>query len=977
MKVTVRIASGALLANSEVTVELAPATGALLSAVDFIKRQFGLLDPMVSDDPPKLDPQTATAVTDKHGVARFAIVVERGPPEAERKLVFKTSNGLTSDTTRVISLINPISAVAPVTGIEYRRTGLNAIGSTWTEKVRVKGMAPEKFPVLLKLPDTTVAIRSATRYGRTVQPRAVAKAFELRTFSTDDLATFRQKREDAQEAMGALVDEAEAFRDSSQGQEMRGAGDEAYRIALNSDDPAQALRAYTPPVNASELKDYAKQNGRAVLNQFVKLLMSGTNPLTTDPTGKSSKAEIWAVEGIWAGSGDIKGQDDVEDASAASAPIPPFTVTASHAPDATRRRLASINEPNSTVLVAISDLYIVVRSPGTYRLQPVVAGIAGDFLPGVIEIAKFTKANPAAIALEYAFRIIAVGCVASMALGASDFHRAIVFVPLSFLWITAVGLVLMLEDGPIAYPVGEYYEIGTWWVVTLVLIAWFTFTGALGVIIGIPFPWFLPFNVKRRQAYYSYCQNLVKRPSTEVGRLLATLARLKAAGTLTLAEKGALEKKVANARADEKDYFVGLTRIFKGVFNYGGAAFFFPQRMLGAFVISVFSVGFMCGGVVRWCAGYRLQLEQMDTRATLAMYSMARVLQQQFYSITGEDLPADATDFLEENANTLHGHILSFGEAIFNGIVGGCVVGFLSFLFAWGVHFLEFRQQVLRARRGEWDFDWRRTSTVLVVTFVGTSISNAMFVFLFTCVMITPVLLVLSWSVTWEYIKYVLGNETMLVILVIIPLVHFLIKFGFRHIVFADRHTIRYRYLFMAYDMYEVLMTCVAGIMRSVLRMVMVIFGSLLTLPRIDRSPFPSWLEYYFLLDTGSKSFQGMIKLYHWHNHPVMRVTAWILTEDAEKRRNARDKNGMVSPKLRMISNRWWKLWMMTKNPVLAQYSSRNEAELKAKEARDTLEIKSILISTPSRGTFLGGSKKKQASSSTKALSDVEMESNH
>jgi len=945
MKCIVRISSGALLANAVVTVELAPATGALLSAVDFIKTQFGLIDPMVSDDPPKLDAETASAVTDSNGVARLVIVIERGPPTEERKLIFKTGD-IESKTTRVLQILNPVSYVAPTRGINYERTHLNAIGSTFTHKVRVQGMSPETFPVLLRLPDTEVHVRSATLNGRTASPRALSAAFELRTFSTADLDKMRRKRRDAEEAMGGLVQEADAFRNSQTGQAVAAGGEDAYTIALTSDTPMQALSEFTPPVNASAFKDYARQNGRAVLDQFVKLIMSGTNPMTTDPSGASSTAAIWASEDIWAGSGDIGGQDDVEDADAASLPVPAFTIVPSFTSGST------INDANATIALRITNLRIVIRAPGTYKLQPIVMGIAGNFLDGQIRIEKYDKNDPAAIALEYAFRIIATAMVAAMALGASDFHRAIVFIPLSLMWITGLGLLLLLEDGPIDYPIGEYYEMGTWWVVCLALIAWFTLTGALGLcfpMIATRFPMLMPFAVKRRNAYFAYCKALVKRPSTEVGKMKAMLKRAEASSDMTLAQKMQLEQQISIAQFNERDYFRTIKHIAIGMTGYGEAAFFYPQRMYGAFVISAFGVAFMCVGVWRWCNSYRDSLERMDTRATQAMYSMVRVLQEQFLSRTGEDLPADATDWVTDNAFELHGHIVSLGESLLNGIIGGMIIGYAFFLAAWAFHFLEFRQQVLLARRGDWDFDWRQVSTAMVVTFVGTTVSNGLFSFIFTQILFTPIVIILSWSVTWEYVKSALGNTTMLIILIVIPLTHIAIKFAVRTVIFSDYHTIRYRYMFMAYELYEVLVTCVAGIAKSVIRLILVILTTLLTLPRLDRSPFPAWLEYYFLLDSGSKSFQGMIKLYHWHNHPVMRVTAWIIQEDALERK----RGNWASPKVRQISNRWWKLWMMHKNPGLCIYSSRGKGQPEMKiEAKGEVKGKAEVKETAGQAAF-------------------------
>jgi hypothetical protein len=243
------------------------------------------------------------------------------------------------------------------------------------------------------------------------------------------------------------------------------------------------------------------------------------------------------------------------------------------------------------------------------------------------------------------------------------------------------------------------------------------------------------------------------------------------------------------------------------------------------------------------------------------------------------------------------------------------------------VHFLEFRIQCLQARRGVWQFDWRNLHTAFVVTFVGTACSNGMLVFLLNCAIFTPLTIVLSWSVTWEAIKYVFGNTEWLVVLVIVPLVQLVIKFWAKRVFFQGRHNLRFRYSFSVYELYEILMTCVAGIMRSILRMLTVMVVSLLSLPRIDRSPFPAWVEYYCLLDTGSKSFQGSVKLYHWHNHPILRVAAWVLQEDSLKRRAAPEKFGMASKKKRAVSNRWWKLWMMTKNPALATYSKNHNVE--------------------------------------------------
>jgi len=418
---------------------------------------------------------------------------------------------------------------------------------------------------------------------------------------------------------------------------------------------------------------------------------------------------------------------------------------------------------------------------------------------------------------------------------------------------------------------------------------------------------------------------LLREPSTPAGTLEGHLKARSSAGGLKLSERVALEEAIKLERLKETSYTHQAKLVLFSPFAPKETAFFFPQRFFAAFLISFFGVVFMGIGIVRWCDAYRQSIQKLDNRSVLAMYTMLTSLQTQFYSLTGADLDALETGWIFDNANQLHHHMLSLAESLYKGIITGLAFGYLLFFGAWFTQMAEFRIQVLQARRGVWQFNWRQHQTVLVVTFIGTAVSNAMLVMILSCCIFVPICIILSWSVIQEYIAYVFGSAVLIIILFAVPFLQICIKYLARRLLFKDRHTLKYRYLFMFYDMYELIMTCVAGIMRNVVRMITVGFIALLSLPRIDRSPFPQWVEYYLLLDTGSKSFQGMVKLYHWHNHPVLRVAAWIMQEDAARRRTDPSKHGLVTSKKRIFANRWWKIWMMLKHPVLATYSSRGE----------------------------------------------------
>ena len=60
---------------------------------------------------------------------------------------------------------------------------------------------------------------------------------------------------------------------------------------------------------------------------------------------------------------------------------------------------------------------------------------------------------------------------------------------------------------------------------------------------------------------------------------------------------------------------------------------------------------------------------------------------------------------------------------------------------------------------------------------------------------------------------------------------------------------------------------------------------AMVTLTKANVSPLPAWVERYLLLDTGSKSFQAVIKANHHFNNPVFRVACWLLVEDSAYRR--------------------------------------------------------------------------------------------
>ena len=120
----------------------------------------------------------------------------------------------------------------------------------------------------------------------------------------------------------------------------------------------------------------------------------------------------------------------------------------------------------------------------------------------------------------------------------------------------------------------------------------------------------------------------------------------------------------------------------------------------------------------------------------------------------------------------------------------------------------------------------------------------------------TPLVTILAWPVTYRLIWWVLTRYWGVIVgLVVTALLDILItKVG---AIYIGGNVVRRRYAYMLFDVYRVCVTIVVGLTKGIVRFVLVVVIALLSLPRMDRSPFPAWIEAYLLLDTGSKSFQA------------------------------------------------------------------------------------------------------------------------
>ena len=111
-------------------------------------------------------------------------------------------------------------------------------------------------------------------------------------------------------------------------------------------------------------------------------------------------------------------------------------------------------------------------------------------------------------------------------------------------------------------------------------------------------------------------------------------------------------------------------------------------------------------------------------------------------------MPYYVIDFFNWNANQLHDRIITLAEAIELGSVIGWSISMVFWVIAWVVLCLDFRAQVLQARRGYWQFNVKKTGIPTALTYMGTQTSNGLLVYLIITFFVTFWTIIFGWSVT-------------------------------------------------------------------------------------------------------------------------------------------------------------------------------------------------------------------------------------
>lgn len=425
----------------------------------------------------------------------------------------------------------------------------------------------------------------------------------------------------------------------------------------------------------------------------------------------------------------------------------------------------------------------------------------------------------------------------------------------------------------------------------------------------------------------------------------------------TIAAEVLARKRQAQLRADKRDVEIRAAktnfRAIKAALRLpredSPDAFFFPTRVLAALLVSLAANAVIGLTSIAIFLRIRNAVENLDAQTLRTVFTAISSIEELFQSLTQSTLFTHEVAWGYEQAEMVHNEFVTAANAIFAAFVTGVIVGLVAYIVSWAILMLDLRGQIIAARYGRFNFNKDKVFLADASNYFGIQISNAMITYCLVVLAVTGA----CTPIYWPLIRDVLISLWPILISLLIPVViNLIFKKGFGYCITTNKKPydhIKHRRWYHWYDLIQLFLQLYTGIMTAIVRFIMVVVIGLVSIPRLDRSPMPAWLERYLLLDNGSKSYQGVILQQHTFNNPVGHCAAWAFNElvkDAAARRkmhgtaDSPDARGRTRAGLIRMRARF-SLWLtLHNNPAIRHFrvrqSKRKEGSTARPKARPT-----------------------------------------
>eukprot|EP00854_Cymbomonas_tetramitiformis_P006833 gene6833-8163_t len=374
-----------------------------------------------------------------------------------------------------------------------------------------------------------------------------------------------------------------------------------------------------------------------------------------------------------------------------------------------------------------------------------------------------------------------------------------------------------------------------------------------------------------------------------------------------------------------------------------GECFFYPQRVLAAMACSAFSVGVLMHRTILLAAKLEEDIDGLDVHTAHTVYSSLLRLEEHFHRMAGLSLGSEYEAWSYSQASAAHSSYEDVTRAVRAASVAGAALGAAALALGWTVFLVDIRGQLIRARRGRFDFDLSECSIADAASYIGMHISISAIFYLLIWGTVFLVVFLLAWDIfrgllleflerNWIWLAHLLWPK----LLSMVAKMLFLGRF-------ATNDAIIYRGLFSLWDLAQLFLSIASGVVEGLMRWLYVTAASLVAVGRMERNALPQWIYAVSPVDAHFKATQNLIKMHHMFSNPTFRVGAWLL-EDCGIDHRARM---LKDHRRRRLQLRWQVALLLAQNPVLmAHRAPQSRAkEIESGSVIETPETASMMKS--------------------------------
>lgn len=244
-------------------------------------------------------------------------------------------------------------------------------------------------------------------------------------------------------------------------------------------------------------------------------------------------------------------------------------------------------------------------------------------------------------------------------------------------------------------------------------------------------------------------------------------------------------------------------------------------------------------------------------------------------------------------------------------------------------HFVHFRQSVMDARLGKFNFKKKNAKVVFATGYIGINISASIVSYILIVAVVTVILLPFCFSLTWNVIW---RNVPMIITTFVIPkIISFVSMKLFKKCLFGPTF-IKTRAGVSIYHFYMTFLSLPGGVVNAIMRFVYGLLAVLVMLPITYGANTPDFVNNWMLLDTSYRTYCGYVMLVACHNNPIMITAAnrMLALKDAREKHTQAGKH--------WTSTRSMLLLILLRFPALRKF--RKHVLEQEKKVRELLKSK-------------------------------------